>query len=94
MPSGVLISSAVFWLSGREDKRLPAALGLLAEGWPGSVGLLEVKVLFSQYGWLHAMVFLGSAPFPLYLVAPGGFSCVGEQETSLLCSLPVGFLGR
>lgn len=40
------------------------------------------------------MVFLGSAASPLYLVAPGGFSCVGEQESSLPCSLPAGVLGR
>lgn len=40
------------------------------------------------------MVFLGSAPSPLYLPAPRGFSHGGEQETSLPCSLPAGFLGR
>lgn len=94
MPRGVLISSVVFWLSGREVKRLLDALGLLGERWSGCVGLLGLKALLCQYGWLPAMVFLGSATSPLYLVTPGDFSCVGEQETSLPCSLLAGFLGR
>lgn len=48
MPRGVLISSVVFWLSGKEVKRLLDALVLLGERWPGCVGLLGPKALLCQ----------------------------------------------
>lgn len=48
MPRGVLISSVGFWLSGREVKRFPDALGLFGGSWPDAVGLLGLKVLPCQ----------------------------------------------
>lgn len=48
MPRGVLISSAGFWLSGREVKHLPDALGLFWGRWSGAVGLLGLKALLCQ----------------------------------------------
>lgn len=48
MPRGVLISSVGFWLSGREVKRFPAALGVFGGSWPDVVALLGLKVLLCQ----------------------------------------------
>lgn len=48
MPRGILISSAAFWISGREVRGLPATLGLLGERWLGRAGLLGLKALLCQ----------------------------------------------